>query len=782
VSHKAQSPANVRIQVLDAYKPAADGQSTHRKHDVGVRADIRSQQEPGEETGGPVRLVVEYSNTKDFDESGRVVSDWGPTRKNVTVRLRNLTENSQYFLHVHCEERGKHQISEPRNTNFYTERRPYPPNLHTPADNVTIAEGSTFTFEWAHQDADTEPVDKQAKAELRYRKAATLTEAPGNWRVIEIAGDTHEYDLDTNGMGANLHYDWGVRTKDVHSTFWSLWSIRSFYLAGTTTPPRPISPIGDTATSTDDGVTFEWRFQDPDPNEEQANANLRFRVADVFADPEAGWVTKYGTLAEPGGVESWTLNPGEVPPGYRYEWQVQTVQASASELSGWSRSGYFYAIRRPGWAVDNVGAVPVSFPQGSLGSGTYRVFAYEQGGQRYVGEIKPLATLQWGRVRDDISGCTLRTSGFGPDCGKLLGDLRTWAHEIVVWRGEDRVWEGPITRLAYHRDTVEIEARDPLAYVYRRIMRQGYNDNFRRPRQGIVGAKTVVERASLIIQNALAPFDPNVLPYLTVIGFPDDARQSRAVADWSKTAWEEVDDLAATAGLDYTCVGRRIILHDTHRPVGLIGEMREGDFFESPVITEYGMSAANIFGVTSNTGVYGKFEFPRDFTQDGITYTDWGGRGPLEMLASAYGEGVDTPADPRVLTREQRQELEDILNIQAARNINGRWATIDIDKQGTSTPDDDEIIVGKVYGAPLVVRVPDGSRVHPNAYVGIQQLVPGVHIPLRAKTMVREFAQVQKLDSINVTVEKGDEKIQVTMSPAPLAGLDSDQAVEEVTA
>lgn len=772
---KAQTPANLRVQVGDAYKTATDGQSTHRKHTVGIRADIRSQQAPGQEKGGAVRLWVEWSPSKDFEGKGggRKASDWGPTRKNVTVHLTNLTENARYYVRARTEQRDRDRLSDPNRTNFYTERQPYPPRLDEPSDNVTAVEGGTIIFKWTHQDADTGPKDPQAKADFRWRRAATLTDGPGEWNLTRFTGTVSEHDLDTTDMGGNQHYDWQVRTRDTHSSFWSQWSSRSFYLSGATTPPALISPIDNHATSTDDGMTFTWRFRDPDSGEAQVQADVRFRVADLYEDPNEGWTVLVGTGDDPGGVEERETLPGEVPPGFRYEWQVRTyndVGAGPGITSAWSSSGFFYAIRHAGWAVDEEGPVPVSFPQGSLGTGTYKVFAFDQGGQRYRGEIKPLAHLTWNRVRDDISSATLRTSGFGEDCCRLLSDLRTWAHEIVIFRDGERVWEGPITRLSYQSDTVEIEARDPMVYVYRRIMRQGYNDNFARPRQGIQGTRTVVERASIIIQNALAPYDPNVLPYLTVINYPDDARESRTVPDWSKTAFEEVDDLAATAGLDYTCVGRRIIIHDTHRPVGLIAEMREKDFFESPVITEYGLSAANIFGVTSNTGAYGKFEFPSD---------QWYGAGPIEMLASAYGEGVDAVADPKTLTREQRLALERVLNLQAARNINGRWAAVRIDNQGTAEDDDDVPFVdGKVFGAPVVVRVPDNSRVHPEAYVGIQQLVPGVHIPLRARTLCREIAQLQKLDSLHVTVEGGEEKVQVVMSPAPVAGIDPDQDSE----
>jgi hypothetical protein len=767
---KAQTPGNLRIQVGDTYKTATDGQSSHRKTSVGIRADIRSQQAAGQEHSGPVRMWVEWSPSKDFEGhgGGRKASDWGPTRKNVTVILNNLTENTRYYVRVRAEQRDRSQLSDPNNTNFYTERQPYAPRLDAPADNTTVNEGGTVTFEWRHQDADTAPVDAQEKAQWRLRRSATLAESAGQWLTEDIPGDTDTFDLDTTNLGGNRHYDWQVRTRDVHSSFWSPWSSRSFYLKGDTSPPVLSEPINNEAASSDDGMTFSWRFRDPDSAEAQVQADLRFRLADAFDNAADGWTTLFGTNDIPGGTESWFVEPGVVAPGYRYEWQVRTYNGVGVLPSAWSTSGFFWAIRHAGWAVEESGALPITYPQGTLGSGEYRILAYDQGGERIRGEIGPISSLQWGRVRDDMSTATLKTSGFGADCAALLSELRTWNHEIGIWRNGERVWEGPLTRLTFTRDGVELNAHDPMAYVYRRIMRQGYNDNFRRPRQGIEGQRTVVERAAIIIQNALAPYDPNVLPYLTIIRYPDDAHESRQVADWSKTAWEEIDDMAATAGLDYTTVGRRIILFDTHRSPGLLAEMREKDFFDSPVITEYGMSAANVFGVTSSTGVYGKFEFPQD---------QWFGAGPIEMLATAYGEGADAAADPRTLTRQERERLEQVLNTQAARNINGRWATVHADDMGVD--------VGAVYGAPVLVRVPDNSRLHPEANVGINQLVPGVHIPLRAKTPCRELAQVQKLDSLTVNVDNtGDERVQVVMSPAPIAGLDSDQGVstEETSA
>jgi hypothetical protein len=203
--------------------------------------------------------------------------------------------------------------------------------------------------------------------------------------------------------------------------------------------------------------------------------------------------------------------------------------------------------------------------------------------------------------------------------------------------------------------------------------------------------------------------------------------------------------------------GRRILYWDTHRPLGRLPEMRDGDFSDPPVVTEYGMQVANHFAVTNGSGIYGTAE-------RGIETVDTG-HGPqqvplyygwLEMLASAYGETVG--AEPDTLTAAARASLEQTLTDQADRNIAHRWPT------------------------PVVVRVPDNSFLNPDLGIGFDQLVPGVWIPVRASGTVREIAQWQKLDSVTVTQNGQEgEKIAVVMSPAPNFGMDpdADAAAEE---
>jgi hypothetical protein len=217
----------------------------------------------------------------------------------------------------------------------------------------------------------------------------------------------------------------------------------------------------------------------------------------------------------------------------------------------------------------------------------------------------------------------------------------------------------------------------------------------------------------------------------------DDAKQSRVIPDYSMTAWEAVDDLAATAGLDYVAIGRRIILWDVHRPIGRLPELRDKDFEDPPVVTEYGMQLSNYFAVTNGNGVWGAVQQPEGFEP----------YGPIEMLASAYGESEGT--EDEVLTPEGYAQMVRVLTSQAQRGLNDRWPT------------------------PLVVRVPDNSAMSAEAPVTLDQLVPGVWIPVFASGL-KQVAQWQKLDAVKVEVDNKGEKIRVSMSPAPSGGKDPD--------
>jgi hypothetical protein len=76
-------------------------------------------------------------------------------------------------------------------------------------------------------------------------------------------------------------------------------------------------------------------------------------------------------------------------------------------------------------------------------------------------------------------------------------------------------------------------------------------------------------------------------------------------------------------------------------------------------------------------------------------------------------------------------------------------------------------VIGK-NPPPTLVRLPENTLLNPNGVLNIQDLVPGVHIPLRASLFSIDLIQMQKLNTVSVT-ETGEDGEQITISigPAP---------------
>lgn len=93
----------------------------------------------------------------------------------------------------------------------------------------------------------------------------------------------------------------------------------------------------------------------------------------------------------------------------------------------------------------------------------HRVFVYDRGGVNRIDEITKLARVKWGRVRDDISQAEVDISAASCDAQSgLLGGLEPGRHELVVYRDDKRVWEGPLTRMTYARTGIQMYAKDVM--------------------------------------------------------------------------------------------------------------------------------------------------------------------------------------------------------------------------------------------------------------------------------------------------------------------------------
>ncbi|MET0711945.1 MAG: hypothetical protein ABWZ30_05525 [Jiangellaceae bacterium] len=348
----------------------------------------------------------------------------------------------------------------------------------------------------------------------------------------------------------------------------------------------------------------------------------------------------------------------------------------------------------------------------------HTAYVYDRGGTRRLAQIDGITTLSWERVADDISFGDITVVNPSAHCQSVLNTMEPGRHEIVIFRGSQRVWEGPLTLMTYTREAVAIQARDVMHYAYRLAQSRDYDNRY-------PNIATVVDRSYLELTTELSRReveDPpiNVVPFIRKITRPDDARTSRWTTVYQKTVFDDVDDMAANSGMDYVVVGRAIILHDTNTALGKTATMTDNDIIGDIIVTMYGMEMATFAAVTGADGAYGVY---------GGTDAYYG---RVEIVDDAYDEeaGSDKPT-------------LDELNSQAQRNLAGRLPT------------------------PVEVRIPDGSRLNPNSPLTIDDLVPGVIIPLRATLTARTFSQNQKLRKLKVQEDATGEQILMTLVPAP---------------
>jgi hypothetical protein len=353
--------------------------------------------------------------------------------------------------------------------------------------------------------------------------------------------------------------------------------------------------------------------------------------------------------------------------------------------------------------------------------GQHTVWLMERGGKRKVAQINDLERVQWGRIRDDISTAVINVNAdISSPQARMLAGLRgsTGRYEICIWRGADRVWEGPITHVTYTRSGVVITARDVMHYASRTIMRSAYDNRY--PNVGYV-----VERAREILVTELSrgweAFTPaiNVVPHIVAHQDPTDAQTSAYTVPYQYTVFEHVDNLAHRMGMDYTVLGRAIHLWDTSRAVfGSTPQMTEDDFLGGIEVSVYGMELATIVVSSDGRGSYGEAGEVDPYY------------GPVERLDTVYDEEATTAPTSSELAS------------QAQRNLSGRNPT------------------------PLAVRVPDNSGLDLGGKFTIADLVPGRYVPLAMSLGVVRVAQKQKIQTLRVEENENGEVITVSLYPA----------------
>jgi hypothetical protein len=354
----------------------------------------------------------------------------------------------------------------------------------------------------------------------------------------------------------------------------------------------------------------------------------------------------------------------------------------------------------------------------------HRAFLYDRGGERRIGELEPLTQVRWGRSRDDTSIGNIFVRTPSRECEQIVAQIEPSRHELVIFRGDERVWEGPIVRSSETGSLIEVDARDVTWYLNRTIMRKAYSNAY--PRIGYVTTRLKkILTDELARKEALNP-PINVLPHLRVTTHSKTPRTSRATKRYEKYVFEELDSLAAKNGVDYTTVGRAIYINGVKDVIGTGPSLSSADFDGDLTVTAYGVETATRSVVTDGLGRWGSH----------------GGQDPyygeIEVLHTIYDE--DTTTAQREADRVTTAEMAS----QAQRNMSGRYPT------------------------PVVIRVPENSTLRPSRADEIMDyLIPGVRFKIVSDKTYRQVSQVQKLDRVVFTETPQGESITVTFSPAP---------------
>lgn len=339
-----------------------------------------------------------------------------------------------------------------------------------------------------------------------------------------------------------------------------------------------------------------------------------------------------------------------------------------------------------------------------LGAGINRAYIYTRDGVTELMEA-PIKTVEWNRNLCAVSRATIQIEP--ARCTRALADVHPWAHSLVVFRDEDRVWEGPIRRRRDSRDALTIEASDVIGWTERRPVTAGRN---------VLGG-LVRDQMAWAVAQAFAADNPNVSAYVQALG------AATRTADLTVTAAEKylasvLSDMTANGGR-WTALGRAILLWDEAAIIGRLLDLSP----ENHLLTDV------------------------DVIEDGdLLATQVRARNDNGVVGTASPAGV-TPVDPYY-------GLVGQVVSSGATNPTG------VTRTASSA-------AGKAYPTPLTIEVPADAALRCDAPFPITRLVPGVIVPVTTTTATaRQVTGTFVLTSVKVTqTTEADERVSITLAP-----------------
>lgn len=361
----------------------------------------------------------------------------------------------------------------------------------------------------------------------------------------------------------------------------------------------------------------------------------------------------------------------------------------------------------------------------------HAVYIYDRGGMTRIAQLLDISELSWRRDRDGVSEADVRIEGSACSAqADILAAIEPMRSEMVIYRGDQRVWEGPVWRVGWHSNYVEINAHDVMQYAFGTPLTQEYDNRYQdiydpdtgenlgpltRPTEVLTRINGIMHHEMAVWEDLTPPI--NVLNWMVFHHVDGEPKTTAYTKPYEMTVGEHVGNLAHYSGIDYTCVGRAIHFWDVDGHLGRTRMVTEADFFAEVIITAYGSDLTTRAIVIAEDGSYGDASAPSDYY------------GPWTKIHTSFNEtGTEGPTQGE-------------LDSQAQRALAGR------------------------NPVPVEVRVPDGSGIRLTETLTINDLIPGVQIPVLATLNARRLSQMQKLDFLVVTETADGETVQVTLTP-----------------
>ncbi len=370
---------------------------------------------------------------------------------------------------------------------------------------------------------------------------------------------------------------------------------------------------------------------------------------------------------------------------------------------------------------------------GPLFCGIHRAEIRMAGGTVVVGEVPYLIRVDWERKRDDISLANIWAAIQWPECG-WLGNVQTGVHELHIYRNDVPVWQGPITRLEYRKDVVEVYASDILWVAKNKALESSYNN--KHPNVKAVGyMMSWLLNEQTFSKPLWAAWNMTGRIHwvkMEVVG-EKEPDTTRAVLGLSMTTWEDFDKYAEDAGMDYTVLGRDIYFWDTHYRWKVLPDLTE-DYVagDGLAVVEYGNELATRIYVTNGSGKASKSDAP---AAEMARYPS-----PIEHVISSWNEaaGTATPTN------------EDMT----------AWTS-----QSTA-------LVDRSSPAPVRIRVGENSRLTPDAPYDINDMMAGAWLRVRVERLARTLEEWHKLEHLGVREEAGKEVVSISTVSGPTNAVD----------